>query len=267
MKYLAFILLLSLCQIDLYSQKAIKYGSELENDLYSVSFPSDSTGYAVGKDGYMVKTTDSGNSWIDIGQANITMMLYSVQFINDTLGFICGNGLFAATIDGGGSWLEYGNFSTILTSVFFISDNLGFLTDIEGYVYKTIDAGVNWSSEQIDYPLEIKDITFTSPDTGYCVGSFQVGLDEYEGKIYKTVNNGESWNSVYTYNTDSDWFNEIDFFDKHHGIAISNYGNIIYTNNEGQTWNNKKIFYDGWLSSIMFAKLDLILISTTVHLK
>ena len=68
------------------------------------------TGYAVSGDGKIVKTTDGGNNWLLLKQANIYCR--TVEFINTQKGFVGGfsfnpnidTNILRRTTDGGATW-------------------------------------------------------------------------------------------------------------------------------------------------------------------
>ena len=59
------------------------------NDLWSTFFIDD-TGWIVGEDGFIKKTTNAGLDWIQ-QTSGTTITLRSVQFIDQNTGWICGD--------------------------------------------------------------------------------------------------------------------------------------------------------------------------------
>jgi photosystem II stability/assembly factor-like uncharacterized protein len=72
------------------------------NCLFSVCFPDEMTGYAVGDYGTILKTTDGGTNWTS--QVSGTWnLLFSACFLNADVGFTAGDfGTILKTTDGGG---------------------------------------------------------------------------------------------------------------------------------------------------------------------
>lgn len=71
-----------------------------EQLLKQLDFPTASTGYAVGDNGIVIKTTDGGTNWeyVNPGLSNI---LYDVSFSTEETGTIVGsNGLIINTTNG-----------------------------------------------------------------------------------------------------------------------------------------------------------------------
>jgi photosystem II stability/assembly factor-like uncharacterized protein len=59
--------------------------------LYGVDFPVPTTGYAVGFNGYILKSTDSGNSWLQ-QTSGTAAFLKAVDFIDSINGYAVGDG-------------------------------------------------------------------------------------------------------------------------------------------------------------------------------
>ncbi len=260
MKYLYLIPIFFFFPLNLNSQWYYQNPIPTGDLLINVDFPSDSIGYAIGKNSCIIKTVDAGNSWNIIKEHEVYNNLDWMFFINDSIGYICGNNYFAKTNDGGNNWEIPISIDGLFTSVYFLNENIGFLTDEEGNILKTNNGGINWSTQQIDYPLELNSIEFVNNDTGYCVGSLIVGLDSYEGKIYKTKNCGESWFEINTNNIFSGHLRKIKFLNENKGIALGDYGRILYTENNGADWQQKQMGDDISLRSLCYMEPNLSLI-------
>ena len=100
-----FLFFLLITQI-LYSQWTNQNPVPDGNDLWSTFFVDDNTGWIVGSGGFITKTTNAGNEWIE-QNSGTTSTLKSVQFINQNTGWICGEGgLILKTTDGGLNWVS-----------------------------------------------------------------------------------------------------------------------------------------------------------------
>ncbi len=81
----------------------------LNNFVYSINFQSTSIGYATGwqmfmppnpEEGFILKTADGGSNWFE--QYRDNGALYSIFFVNDTSGWVVGNGgIILHTTNGG----------------------------------------------------------------------------------------------------------------------------------------------------------------------
>src|SRR5690606_6102747 len=102
-----------------------------DNLLNSIAFKDSLTGFAVGDNGIVVKTTNGGNTWIQTTIGSSFWWFKEVQFISESTGWIIGSvssesGVFRTT-DGGNSWHMFiiGNNNPGLSTIFFIDSQHG----------------------------------------------------------------------------------------------------------------------------------------------
>ena len=121
----------------------------------------------------------------------------AIYFVNDTLGFLCGdNGLVKKTTDGAHSW-TYQNIDTktAINSIYFINTQTGFATSFS-YIYKSTDGGNTWTLS-LNGPGYVYNLRFVNDSIGYAVYA-----QPYSGvKIFKTTNTGETWNALSEFGT------------------------------------------------------------------
>jgi len=112
MKVKFFILLFLLVLIDFSLQAQLISDNSAGSGEQSNSkcFANQKTGYWVGHNGSILKTTDGGSNW-DEQKSGIAHDLYSVYFINEYDGYAVGEyGIIIKTSDGGRSWnMSYSN--------------------------------------------------------------------------------------------------------------------------------------------------------------
>ncbi len=211
----------------------VQQTSNTTNDLWSVFFTDNSTGFA-SSDFNLSNTTNGGTTW---NPTFSTGPNRSIQFLNATVGFGIGNSVdILKTVDGGQTWTtSYNNVNTLLLAVHFPSPLIGYAVGADasfmaGEMYKTVNGGTTWTAVSHPAPDVIYDLYFTSNDTGYIVGySFSGDF------IFKTVNGGASWqtqtpsgnsiiNSIYCRNSDNCW------------CAGTTNGQISRTTNGGTNW-------------------------------
>lgn len=192
------------------------------NSLEAVSFPSDSIGYAGGRNGYIYKTIDKGYSWTSI-PTGTSATISSIFFINDTVGFAVQIDSIMKTTNGGVSWISQ-SLSTFnyCSKVFFPSDSVGYL-NLQYYsdtmkVYKTVDMGSSWSLTATTHSEEfLCNMFFANDSVGYVCGYFQV---------QKTIDGGHTW--VEQTSTGGfapgayfmDWIGDICFLNADTGFAV-----------------------------------------------
>ncbi|OQX72313.1 MAG: hypothetical protein B6D61_14120 [Bacteroidetes bacterium 4484_249] len=132
-----------------FAQFEVQY-SGMKKDLNAVYFVDERYGYAAGKDGALIKTSDGGRRWNNIS-LNTKSDLTGLCFCNVDTGYIIGeDGIFKKTEDGGYSWSDIPiAVEADLTAINFINDSIGFIVghSIRGGVFfKTSDRGKTWSS-------------------------------------------------------------------------------------------------------------------------
>jgi len=139
------------------------------------------------------------------------------------------------------NWESY-NLGTYenLNSVCFPSINSGFIVGNLGKVYKTTNAGFNWTL--ISFPSNGNNfyVYFLNPATGFVSN---------QGGLYKTVNGGDNW-SLITLPT-TYFITSIHFSSANIGWAGDWYGNILKTTDAGNTWVNTGTM-QGYESKVFF---------------
>lgn len=140
--------------------------------LYGIDFPSDTVGYAVGLNGIIIKTIDSGATW-NVIESGVSDTLFDVSFVTNTVGTIVGeNGLILRTEDGGTTWIIQDSGTTYdLFAVQFITSNIGFAVGEHGTVLHTTTGGYQEDTTppettctlkgQMNGSIYISDVTVT----------------------------------------------------------------------------------------------------------
>jgi len=208
----------------------------VSHGLSSISFPSDSIGYACGGPGVVLKTINYGQDWSIINNILLDYP-YRCHFVNDSVGLILANtGIYNTeiykTIDGGINWtaqpIPIGN----LNAFTFSSDSIGYyaINSDDGNqvisIYKTTDCGEQWNQISTFTGMSSSSMNFTSDSVGYIVGQFVVK---------KTVDGGYNWvNQIANPPGLSIFYDDIHdvfFVDSIHGFIAGN--NQFYRTNIG----------------------------------
>lgn len=212
--------------------------------LRGVWFMNEEIGIAVGNNGTILRTVDSGDSWQKI-ESNTTANLWSVFFPSEDIGYVTGsNAMILKSIDGGLSWEvikeELGN-ETIYES-FFLSNELGYVSGSGGNILKTTDGGLNWNTIFLEGQNSSNSVYFINDTVGYFGGN----------NIEKTIDGGNTTSISHT--TFLSTITSLYFTNINNGYACSNFGNeqFIRTTDGGQTWVTQNIDYDGGIHSIKF---------------
>ena len=220
------------------------------NDLWSTFFVDDSTGWIVGSEGFIKKTTNSGVDWIE-QKSGTTLILKSVQFITQNTGWICGEGgLILKTTDGGLNWISLTSGTTEdLTDIEFCDLNIGYIVGSEGTILKTTDGGSTWISQSSGTYNDLLSVDFVDARIGYSVGGEHLILDSF--RILKTTDGGLNWleKPLPTQHTDWTSLNTVEFVDANTGwIGIGtnamHTGSIYKTTDGGDTWTQQYYGYE-----------------------
>lgn len=163
--------------------------------LNNFFFLNATTGWIVGDGGMVSRTTDRGITWKEVS-LDEQWALTSVFFLNEKTGFVGGDaGVLFATNDGGETWQRVKTKAEQpVTDMYWSSSRRGviiasetaFLTEDRGKTWQNIELPVNAPerrAHQATLPSPLA-LHFTSPDTGYLVGTW--------GLVLKTQDGGKS---------------------------------------------------------------------------
>ncbi len=121
------------------------YINQVQYNLNNSFFPNDEYGYGVGNYGLILKTSNSGFTWVK-QNSNTTKNLNAVFFTDSLNGYIIGeSGRVMLTSNGGKSWsrADAGTTNNLL-KIYFTDKKQGYITDNKGTIYKTVNGGKTW---------------------------------------------------------------------------------------------------------------------------
>ena len=242
-------------------------------NLNGICFPGVNTGYIVGNNGKLIKTTNAGYNWFSLTFPSNGNNFY-VYFNNTFTGYVSNQGgLFKTTNEGynwsllvlpsvytissinfssinngwlgnyygdilkstdaGGNWTQLINMPGYNSKVFFINDFTGWGVDSYGYVYKTTNSGTSFSNQRISFGA-LYEIYFATSTIGMIAGD--------SGRIFKTVNGGENWTQLNTgvYNN----LKSIYMITPNNVFVSGDAGIILETHNGGDSWQEQNINSD-----------------------
>ena len=139
-------------------------------------FTDEHHGWAVGGLGKVIHTDDGGINWVKQELPSQWRRLFAVEFLDDQVGWIAGEGLYHTT-DGGSTWIEqdtgissslYG--STDFQDIQFTDSLNGWLAGCSGLIMHTKDGGITWNLTDSGTSSHLRGISFISPDKGWVVG-------------------------------------------------------------------------------------------------
>ncbi len=188
-----------------------------DNIIDDAFFVSGSVAYAVGQRTW--KTTDAGNSWVNLSafQPNRMASLRALHFFDEHTGWVTGDGFFKTT-NGGVKWDSIpGTSATFggLGNISFSDATTGYITDPKS-IYKTSDGGVSFTKIFDTHSPVYHDIHFINFQTGYITD---------RNYILKTIDGGQTWTKEVV--IEKGEMVELHFTDGSHGWAGGSSGLVL----------------------------------------
>lgn len=164
--------------------------------LKALFYASEDTVYAVGENGLIIKSIDSGDTWIQ-QNSNVTDDLNALFFVSADTGYVVGGTFFSTggvilkTTDGGNTWVQQtSNSQEPLFYVSFFNSSDGFALGWNGMFLKTTTGGVvslkeNQNQISLDFTLSQNYPNPFNPSTSI---NYELGNGNY-GKAKLTIFN------------------------------------------------------------------------------
>jgi len=229
----------------------VSISSDTQANLWGVSFANETTGFIVGDNGLILKTTDGGNSWKAI-KSPVTKYLMAIQFVNSTTGYIVGDaGTVLKTIDGGNTWQALDFPNIYLTNLSFVTPDIGYISGNTSHsIWKTRNGGLTWTADSIKLsgssPSHAVSFCFTDTATGYMASAYPwLGKPSYP--LSFSSNGAASWTPKAS---ESFGWNVVGYKDKNTIFACGNDG-IIKSDAELSSFST--VSHVQGLSAISFA--------------
>ena len=251
--------------------------------VWGLDFAGQSEGWAVGNDGQILKTENSGKNW---KIKNRNPMTETIYFFNAKTGWAL-KGRYddlerksivgiARTDDGGDTWKVQKEFETpISLRFFFINPTTGWAvgwqwehnpsfgyTILNALILHTSDGGKTWETqfEKQGSDLALLDAHFIDANVGWIVGS--------NGLILHTRNGGKHWEQQKS--GTKFHLRGVQFIDEKSGWIVGNNGGVLgldtkfereeaivlYTKNSGKQWNATVKKKDVFFFNLFFADKD-----------
>ncbi len=134
--------------------------------------------------------------------------LNKIQFLNNSFGYSCGNGIILKTNNGGSQWVSVKESLTIdFTSIYFTSTDIGYVGGNDryyAYVYKTTNGGLSWQEVgKFWFQNETLKITgiFSSLDGNKIIALLNQypNASQVYGRMFFSNNSGSDWTSAQGY--------------------------------------------------------------------
>ena len=189
------LLILSLCLPVLgFTQTWADLNSGITNDLEDVYFVDNTNGWAVGRQGKIIRTINGGTSWSTQNSAT-TKDLNKIFMVSSSLGYAVGDGGTGIKYNGT-SWSTLNiSFSQDMYGVYFLDATTGWVSGDWGCIKMTTDGGSTWTTQMSNsiYSNTFNDLHMLSATEGWAVGSSGRVL-KYDGTNWTTVSNPASNN-------------------------------------------------------------------------
>ncbi|OGU38760.1 MAG: hypothetical protein A2315_01245 [Ignavibacteria bacterium RIFOXYB2_FULL_35_12] len=217
---------------------------------------SEQTGWSVGGDGMIYKTSNTGENWA--AQRDEKYVFSSVYFIDENTGWAVGDsGVVMHSENGGINWYRQNkNDSLILYSVYALDEQNVFVVGAilkgswpayssDGIILHSTTGGQDWTRQIFDTLVGFRSVTFITDSIGL--------ITDRSGTLLKTTNKGNTW-EIFASGLGT-VLDKIQFIDNNTGWISFYMGNkILKTVDGGQNWNAK--FIDSSLSMYSFHFVD-----------
>jgi photosystem II stability/assembly factor-like uncharacterized protein len=214
--------------------------------LNDVFFLTPKQGWAVGGDGLILSTSNSGKNWLKrkIGDDR----RYQILFQDSTRGWIGGENGVLRTMDGGRNWRRWSPPVKEEVGPYFVTPQVGWLTGRNGTILKTSDGGKSWARQRSGTVEVLDDMVCFTITSCIIVGR--------KNTILSTSNGGRTWirrNS--TLNKPDMDILHVRLTHDGTAWAVSlgyKYGYVLHSDDRGQTWKVAGQRIDGFPNGLFF---------------
>ena len=175
---------------------------------------------------------------------NTSASLWSICFIDDTIGVTCGNnGTILRTSDCGKTWVSISDSSLgNLYSVTFLYKTKGIITGENGIILNSFDKGLTWKKTPALTNNSLFSVHFLDNTTGFIVGA--------NGTILKSIDSGESWQFINS--PTGNILYSVFFLTRFDGFITGWNGEILKTTDGGNSWVEEDKFSNSYFRSVFF---------------
>lgn len=194
----------------------------------AVSAAVPSSAWAVGSDGVIAHTANSGATWT-AQNSGTSAALFGVDNINGSIVVACGNGgLVLRSTNGGSSWSPVASGTTVpLNGIDLLDNGTGYIVGGSGRLLKTTNAGAGWYPVATGTLESLYSVHFADSVNGTVVGA--------NGTVLGTTNGGYTWSSQQPWTQDA-LFGIIR--EGQLGMLCGDGGTAAVTTDGGQSWTS-----------------------------
>jgi photosystem II stability/assembly factor-like uncharacterized protein len=210
----------------------IEQASGTDVNLAGVALTDEFTSIVVGLDGTILRTSDSGESWISRSSGTINALL-DVFFLNKDFGITVGGwfpdgfAVILRTLNGGMNWIDQPTtLQQNLWGASFTDEKSGTVVGSAGTILQTANGGSNWNVQSSPTGNELFGVDFFDDNKGIAVGAL--------GVIITTGNGGGVWR-IQSSNAVEE-LHDVCFADSNLVLAVGNNGTILRSSDGGMTW-------------------------------
>lgn len=186
---------------------------QIVHQLGDVSFAGPKTIWAVGYyfptegegsgDYSIVRSTDSGRHWTEVGRTRMHATEPSFSFVNESTGWVSGMSSDASTWvlrtqDAGSHWKVVSDH--FIQNMHFISPRVAVGDEFDGRAdlfAKSTDGGRTWKTSAVPDIRFINRVFFVTPEVGWVAGTNELS-DDLNGRaafVLRTTDGGQHWTS------------------------------------------------------------------------
>lgn len=220
-----------------------------QNAYQTLAVPSDNHVFwaPMSKDIYY--SHNGGASWQVFQTGYEYEFFEDMDFVNDSVGFICGGGWFTQhrnlilrTTDAGQSWHtltrdSLGAAQFLFSKIDFVNIDSGVVATSYGEeLFRTLNGGATWQAISPDTlnGYNLSDVYFYNGGLGFLTTTGNSN-PSWNAKIYRTTDFGLSWQVVKEWD-DQHSFYKIHFTDAQNGFVGGSNGRLFRTTDGGTTW-------------------------------
>ena len=217
--------------------------SNVSSTLLSVDFVDNYTGWVVGVNGLILKTTNGGENWFQ-QVSGTTRSLRECSFVSSDIGYAFDSlSMILKTTNSGVNWFQqFSGTSNKLTSSSIVNDSVGYLCGLNRTLLKTTNGGNNWVNMNFPDSLNLHSIYFINNTTGWLSAEKpNVNFPDTALFLFKSTNGGINWELQFKTFPEYSPLTSVFFLDCSNGwmllhLKVIDWSDIFKTTDGGKSW-------------------------------